>query len=137
MQLVGPIGAMMLTVGALLVALHMVGNALGTSLGDEAAKQVDPIDDPLVPPPTASRVKAAAAPPGEMSSRKRLGWRVVVCTLLGAAAGAGAGGWAYGNLALASEAGVIVGSISTAILGGFFSFLASSFLLTMLNSIRE
>ena len=140
MRLIGPMGAVMLTVGVLLVVLHVVGNALGTSLRDQAAEQVDPLDDPVVPPPKVGRAAAAAAaaPPGELHCHKSLGWRIVAFTLLGAAVGAAVGGWGLtAPWSKRPKRASYVGSISTAIIGGFFSFLASSFLKTFLGSIRE
>jgi hypothetical protein len=137
MRLIGPLGSIMLTVGLSLAGLHVFGNALGTSLSEQAENQIDPLDEPLVPPPKVGVAATAAGPPGTLHDRKSLGWRIIVLTLLGAAAGAAGGAWAYIALANATEAGVIVGSVSTAILGGFLSFLTSSFLLTFLGSIRE
>jgi hypothetical protein len=112
-----------------LVGLHVVGNALGTSLRDEAkladGQEPDRIHFPLqldLPPDTRLRQHA------------RLGWVVYLATLAGALAGAYLGVLFLRNIESASTKGIVLGAISSGVLGGFLGFLYGSFFKTWLSA---
>jgi hypothetical protein len=110
---------------AALIAAHVVGNALGTRLRDEVSPQLNA--KPITPAtrPFGPRIVTV---PRRLHERTPIG-RLILVTSTGAA---GVGG-ILGGLALAfwtgaSFAGWLVGTLSSALLGGFFGFLLASFL---------
>ncbi len=134
MKEIGPLPSALLCLFLLLIILHVAGNALGTSLRKEADRKIDEDGPPSPLPPRSAR---AAEPPGRLRERTSPGWIVVILTALGAAVGGSLGSMAYAYWTDVTTAGLIVGSISAAILGGFFGFLSGCFLKTLLRAWRQ
>jgi len=110
---------------AALVAAHVVGNALGTRLRDEVSPQWNQKPEPAAPQPIHMRQAVAER---RLRERTPLG-RVIHITSGGAAlVGAVLGGLALAFWTEASAAGWLVGTFSSAVLGGFFGFMLASFL---------
>ena len=118
-----------------LVAGHVIGNSVGTRLRDGA-----PRHERFTPAPFGERVGAAYSSTAQgsgLSRRGRLSRITLVMTFGGAVAGAFLG---TGLAAIYPEAGapaVALGVVSSAVLGGFVGFLASSFLSVTLKAWRE
>ena len=124
MREIGPLGSVGLCFLLMLVVLHIAGNALGTSLREETNRELAANEQH--PRPTAAPVHVANSP-SRLRERTPLGWLVFSLTAIGAALGGSLGSLAYAYWTDVNTAGLIVGSLSAAILGGFFGFLASSF----------
>ncbi len=125
-EAVGLVGMLGLVLLCLLVVLHVLGNALGTRLNREStwATDCDEFDPALFPPLDAWRTGLASARENHLARRTPGGWLVGGMTCLGMISGG-----ILGGLFFAQEpklAGLIVGTISSVILGGFFGFAASS-----------
>jgi hypothetical protein len=118
-----------------LVVLHAAGNALGTSLREGANREL--AADEKFPQPAAPAPELVANSPSRLREQTPLGSLVFVLTGLGAALGGSLGSLAYAYWTDANAAGLIVGSISAAILGGFFGFLASSFSKIIFRAWRQ
>jgi hypothetical protein len=132
----GGAGFMVAATVAALVAAHVIGNALGTRLRDEVSPQFNP------KPPNASPYDGTRSVPttmGELRLHQRtpLG-RIIHITSGGAAlVGAVLGGLALAVWTDASPTGWLVGTISSALLGGFFGFLLASFLEMTIRALRQ
>jgi len=110
---------------AALVAAHVVGNALGTRLRDEVSPQWNQKPEPKAPQLIHARQVVAER---RLREHTPLG-RVIHVTSGGAAVvGAVLGGLALAFWTEASAAGWLVGTVSSAVLGGFFGFMLASFL---------
>lgn len=116
-----------------LVGLHIVGNALGTSLRDEAA--LDRQEHDRFHPGMQFPLRLESLPPNtRLRQHARLGWVVYLGTLAGVLAGAYLGVSFLRNFETASTKGIVVGAISSGVLGGFFGFLYGSFLKTWMGA---
>ena len=132
MQTLGPVASVGLLFALAVIGLHVAGNALGTTLRDNA-----PTESPEkfhAHRAAAAQTRVAALPPSRLYHRTSLGWIIWVTTLLGCAAG----GW-YGATELApwfgpTTAGLAVGAGSSAVLGAFFGLLSGSFLKMALSA---
>ncbi len=118
-----------------LAAAHVVGNALGTQLRDAGSRQPGPVE-PAVP-------FDAARPPVPTAQRLRERTGVSRGMLVIAAIGGLAGG-TLGGVALAATLGeqaslaaFALGVVSSAVLGGFFAFLSSSFCFVFSRALGE
>lgn len=123
MNAIGPVWSAIAIFFALLVMLHVVGNALGTRLREEATANAALESDP---PPVFPAENFAPPPAKRLALHKPLGWGIAVVTAIGVL-----GGGTLGEILFtghATHAGLIVGTISAGILGGFAAFVASSFL---------
>ena len=135
MTAVGSVWSLAILLLLALVSAHVVGNAVGTKLRDRSVRR------PIVHPSAAPR---RAAPPREFASPKRLTEpaRLHWITLVTSGGGALAGGY-FGGSALANSypdatiAAVVLGVASSAVLGGFVGFAASSFLAVMRQALSE
>jgi hypothetical protein len=117
-----------------LVAGHVIGNSLGTRLRDGAPRQSnrDPSDARF------ARLPPSFADGGGLSRPSRLSRITLVMTFSGAVAGAFLGGTALAAIYLdAGVPAVALGVASSAVLGGFAGFLASSFFSVTLKAWRE
>jgi hypothetical protein len=128
MSTIGPTASVGLLLTLAVIGLHVAGNALGTTLRDNAPTEA--IEQRAAHQPRAAALKRASAalPPSRLYHRTSLGWMIWVTTVLGC----GVGGW-FGATELApwfgpSTAGLVVGAGSFAVLGAFFGFLSGSFL---------
>jgi hypothetical protein len=121
----GGAGFMVAATVAALVAAHVVGNALGTRLRDEVSPQWNEKPEQTAPQVIRARKLAREL---RLHERTPLG-RVIHITSGGAAVvGAVLGGLALAVWTDASLTGWLVGTVSSAVLGGFFGFLLASFL---------
>jgi hypothetical protein len=123
----GGAGFMVAATVAALVAAHVVGNALGTRLRDEVSPQFNP-QPPTVPRQDGTRNVTATIREHRLHERTPLGRTIHVTSGGSAVVAAVLGGLALAVWTDASLAGWFVGTISSAVLGGFFGFLLASFL---------
>jgi hypothetical protein len=111
------------TFGALVLA-HVIGNALGTRLRDEISPQLNPKPAPPEPAVIVRRWEGKR----RLHERTPLS-RLISITSGGAAVvGAVLGGSALAAWTSAGVSGWLVGTVSSAVVGGFVGFLLSSFL---------
>jgi len=124
------------------VVAHVTANFWGTRIAPGATQQG--IDDDA-PDSHGShqdrRDRAASAAVGavRLSESARPGWPMFVVTAAGALVGGALGGVSLSLLSLdqAGYTGVIVGTVSAAIVGGFFGFLTSTFAQIALRAWNE
>jgi hypothetical protein len=127
MGTIGPMASAGLLLILTVVGLHVVGNALGTSLREGAPQRT--ADRPAMDRPEQRPTPVHdGLPVSRLRERTPVGWIIRATTLIGA----GVGGW-LGVIVLAewtegSDTGLVVGTVSLAVLGGFFGFLLGSFL---------
>jgi uncharacterized protein YcfJ len=127
-----PLGlAVVIVCVAVLIGAHVVGNALGTRLRDQAATR--PRETTAASPPSIDsliRPVAAALPVTSLRNKQRLSRTTPVVATVAAVAGAIVGGilLAWFNSPRGTLAGLVVGGLSCGFLGGFVGFLAGSFL---------
>jgi hypothetical protein len=128
-SLLGQIVSAVLVSGLALIGLHVAGNALGTTLRDRTAVEKPFHDDTRFSDASQCVIRSlAAAPPSRLSQRTRLSWLspVVIC------AGAIVGAWLAADILVETTSahipGIVLGSISGAVLGGVFGFLGGAFL---------
>ena len=126
----GVAGWLAVVVVAASVAMHVAGNAIGTSLRNAA-------DDRLERMPAAPPQLIPARPPAHLERRTSLGRLVPVSVCIGGTCGGLAGGIGLFSLASASMAGALLGGISSAVIGGLVGFLAASFVEIVRTSVRE
>lgn len=146
MGVVGPMGSTFIIWFLLLVAGHVSGNVSGTRKNgrrnENHAHEVGPMR-PASEPSIADASAACARLPGldrgtRLRESTRLGWPMIVTTAVGTMLG-GALGATLLLLSLGGKdyTGVVLGSLSSAVVGGFLGFLASSFLAVALNAWQE
>jgi hypothetical protein len=137
MSAVGMVGSAVLVLFLCLIAGHVLGNSVGTRLRDQASRQIA-VEQAVRPPPPAVPVRLDVAAPRQLTQRVRLKRIALLVTIAGATIGA-----QFGGLGLAaihphsSLAAVALGVFSSAVLGGFAGFLASSFLSVVQQALAE
>jgi hypothetical protein len=136
MREVGPLASTALCLFLLLVVLHVAGNALGTALRDASSQEHALVHEraPFAETRAAPRTPSA---PGRLRERTSLGRAVVILTALGAVLGGSLSSLAYAYWTDVHAGGLIVGSISAAIVGGFLGFSTSSFLRMIFRAWRQ
>jgi hypothetical protein len=112
------------------IAMHVAGNAIGTSLRDSADQRLERVPGRTMP--TVPR-----AGPSHLERHTSLGRLVPVSAGIGAACGGVVGAAALVVFAAASLPGAVLGGLSSAVLGGLFGFLAASFVEIIRTSLRE
>lgn len=112
------------------VAMHVAGNAIGTSLREAADRGLERVPPPPVPP-------LPDRPPALLEQRTSLGRLVPVSAVIGGLVGGLTGTAALLGLASASVAGGLLGGVSSAIIGGLIGFLGASFVEIVRTSLRE
>src|SRR5262249_26613940 len=123
-----------LAVGLLLVCGHVLGNSLGTRLRDETTRQLQE-GRAVGPEPTLPPVMLA---PGRLAVGRRPPRGVLHATLGGSILGATVGGTGLARTYPDAPASAIVlAVVSSAILGGFAGFGASSFASVMRQALAE
>lgn len=128
MDAVGIVWSVVLVWFLLLAVAHVTANAWGTKTGRRVVPMPD--DDAVQCPPFSEpQGMVTFGDAARLRQTTRLGWPLIVLTAVGACAG---GGLALAALMLLSlsrvgYAGVAVGTLSAATVGGFLAFLASSF----------
>ena len=138
MQLIGAVWSAILVWFLLLVLAHVTANFWGTHVAPSAGRRPsDGEPDGLIatgPSHSASVIGAV-----RLSESLRPGWPMFAITATGAVVGGTLGSIALFllNFDQAGYAGVAVGSISAAIVGGFLGFLTSSFVSIGLRAWKE
>jgi hypothetical protein len=120
-----------------LVLGHVLGNSLGTRLRDQASRQVaHDRASRTREPPDVIRLNVDA--PRQLTGRARLNRMTLVMSAAGAVVGAQIGG--VGVAAIYPQAPIgaaLLGVVSSAVLGGFAGFLATSFLWVVRQALAE
>lgn len=127
-EALGPWWTLLLVWLAVMVALHVLGNAWGTRVRDGrppgrlAAERPAFADSARLTPPEATA--------SHLGLRRRTGWSTTAWTAAGAALGGVWGAWFFQRLNLPNMHlhGIIVAALSAAVLGGLVAFLAAGFL---------
>lgn len=114
------------------VAMHVAGNAVGTTLRDATDRDLrrlrrGPGEASVLPPPREHR----------LGQRAGLGLLVPVSAGIGAACGGAAGTAALVAWTSSSIAGAALGGVSAAVIGGLIGFLGASFVEIVRVSLRE
>jgi hypothetical protein len=112
------------------IAMHVAGNAIGTSLRDAADQRLERVPGQTMPP-------VPRAAPSHLERHTSLGRLVPVSAGIGAACGGVVGAAALVAFAAASLPGAVLGGLSSAVLGGLFGFLVASFVEIIRTSLRE
>ncbi len=138
MQAVGLFASFVLFFLLGLIAAHVIGNALGTRLRDEASRLAQAGGNAADPPP-ASGVLPVKPPASQLTECRRLPRRLFGIATLGAVLGGVAGGALITAVAWQdiTVAGITLGVCSSAVLGGLAGFLASSFYTVARAAWRE
>jgi hypothetical protein len=132
MNAIGPVWSVIFCFFVLLAAMHVLGNAIGTRLRDDATANaaIHAEDRPVCPPSLAVPARSK-----RLAQHAPLGRWIGVSTAIGLMAGGTLGGILYSGRA--TPAGATVGTISSAVLGGFAAFLAGSFLRVSLSALWQ
>jgi hypothetical protein len=118
----------------------VVGHVLGAVWGSHAKRsKISPDDCESDGKALSSPRPVTFAPTTRLCKKTQLGWIMPAVTGVAALLGGAAGGFVLislngGNVDLA---GLLVGILSAAILGGFFGFLTSSFMEVSARALRE
>lgn len=135
MDIVGALWSVVLVWFLLLVGAHVAANAWGTKVGRRGqADRLQEDTDQRPSDPSNAAVRRCLRVPPMTSSRlrqsTRLGRTMYVISGVGALIGAAVGTALLAVICLrhVGLAGLLVGGISSAVLGGFFGFLTSSFI---------
>jgi hypothetical protein len=117
------------------VGLHVAGNCIGTRMRD----QTDQVIRRRIDRRGADPVPAALplATPSRLERRESLGRTLPIAASIGAICGGAVGTSALLMLTAASPAGAVLGGLSSAVMGGFFGFLAASFVEVVRTCLRE
>jgi hypothetical protein len=126
----------------ILIAGHVVGNALGTrlrdggTLGETAGADEKPTD---LPPPDPARDRLPRPRATRLQERTPLGRLMFTIAAVGACLGGSLGGnaAAFATGDSMTMAGLAVATVSSAVIGGLFGFLAASFLSVMTTTILQ
>jgi hypothetical protein len=135
MHFVGAVWSSILVWFLLLVIAHVTANCWGTRIAPRVCQSADE-PEPYRPTVTPGYAASGAV---RLSESLRPGWPMFVATAVGAIVGGSLGGAALALLSLdrAGYAGVVVGSVSAAAVGGFLGFLTSSFAEIALRAWKE
>jgi hypothetical protein len=135
-----PLGhaGLMIIVMVLLIAVHVVGNALGIYLRDQSPlhRQQEPLPihaQPLQREPLRSPVEFST----HMRERDYPGWWIVASLVVGISGGAISGARVFWSWYDQSWSSWLLGTLSAAVIGGIFSFILSSFLVMSYRAWRE
>jgi hypothetical protein len=126
MTAMGMVWSLMLLFFVALVVAHVVGNAIGTRLRDDATRQIEQSSwrGPALPHPALPRM---VAPP--LHERRPLGQSLFVFVIAGAVGGALLGRFAftYGHAHPLPASDAVLAIASCAVVGAIAGFMASSF----------
>lgn len=114
------------------VAMHVIGNALGTSLREATDRDLRRVRAAAAAAPTLPRRQAH-----RLEQRTSLGRLVPVSAGIGAACGGTAGATALVAWTSCTPAGAVLGGVSAAVIGGLVGFLAASFVEIVRVSLRD
>lgn len=137
MHVIGAVWSAMLVWFLILALAHVTANFWGTRVAPCESRS--PVSD--LPPDSAVPAGQAVTATGavRLSESRRPGWPMLMITALGALAGGTLGCTALILISLdrAGYAGVIVGTVSAALVGGFLGYLTSSFAVVALRAWKE
>jgi hypothetical protein len=137
MSAVGGTWSLVLVFFLSLILAHILGNSVGTKLRDRASRRVAPAEGRHAAG-TKSLCELAIAGPARLTERARLSRITLVATVGGALLGGALGGTRFSEMYPDSTmAAVALGTISSAVLGAFAGFTASSFLSVALQALGE
>lgn len=145
-RFLGPAGAVLLAWFVVLAAAHILANAWGTRAARRCAgrKERDVRGDDALPLGVdpiglAAPHEARQASPSHLSMTARHGGGTIAIVVAGAIAGAAAGCAAFSSITLGNPAwlGMLVGALSSGILGGLGGFLGSGFLRVGMTAAGE
>jgi len=135
-----PLGhaGLMIIVLVLLIAVHVIGNALGIYLRDQSPlhRQQEPLPihaRPLQQVP----LRLPSDEPTHMQQRSYSGWWVIASLAIGFTAGGIGGARLFWSWYEQSWSSWLLGTISAAVIGGIFSFILSSFLVMSYLAWKE
>jgi hypothetical protein len=132
----GIAGWMALAVLIASVAMHVAGNALGTSMREATDREIARRQA------TADEWRAAVASlptsrPSRLERRESLGSLVPISCGIGAVVGGSIGAAALRMLTSSSLPGAVLGGLSSAVIGGLIGFLGASFIDIVRTSLRD
>ncbi|MGD9723668.1 MAG: hypothetical protein AB7O59_20205 [Pirellulales bacterium] len=137
MAAVGLLWSAVLSLFLGLVLAHVLGNSLGTRLRDRSTRQSAAEHAAGLRPSQAS-CKPLIAAPQQLTERVRLTRITLLLTVGGALVGAELGGVGVTVIHPQAAAGAMVlGIVSSGVLGGFAGFLGSSFLWVVRQALAE
>jgi len=117
------------------VAMHVAGNALGTTMREAADRELR--RRPTADDGWSVGMPLPVAPPTRLERRESLGSLVPISAGIGAAVGGAVGTAALAMLTNSSLPGAILGGFSSAVIGGFVGFLAASFVEIFRSTLRD
>jgi len=126
----GLAGWLGLLVAALCVVAHVAGNAIGTGLRDETDRE-------LASRPRPPQAIPLPKPPAFLERGGSLGRLVPVSVCIGGVCGGIAGGVSLAVFVGSSTAGAVLGSLSSAVIGGIGGFLVASLVEILRTTFRE
>lgn len=134
MSMLGTTASVLLIWMLLLVAAHVVANAWGVRAPH--AREEIRADDRAPDPRPLPRLPA---PLPRLAGHFGIGKLMIAATCLGAVVGGIAGGYVLGRIywPQVSIAAILLGTLSAAVLGGFFGFMISSFLQVFAKALSE
>lgn len=133
---VGMLGSAIAILFLLCVAAHVVGNAIGTRLRDIGSQPTSDSKAPHGRRRFRDVMPSEFAPMSRLRERSSLGKRNIVITVCGAMIGGVLGGAALQWLSAGHSTWQIIGLgiCASAVLGGIWTFAASSFIQVMLSA---
>lgn len=117
------------------IGLHVAGNCIGTRMRDQTDDAIRRRAERRGSAPTTSALPLTS--PSRLERRESLGRTLPVAAAVGAVCGGGLGATALLLLTSASPAGAALGGVSSGVIGGFFGFLAASFVEVVRTCVRE
>ena len=134
MNSVGGVWSLIILLSLALVGAHVAGNALGTTLRDQASPEAPRhIDAPAMGAAAAARQLAAS---GQLLTHRRPGAVTRAAAAASALLGGGLGVLAALHLELPLP-GLVLISASLAVVGAWFGFLGSCFLVVARQAMHE
>lgn len=137
MASIGPLGAVALGLLLVSIAIHVIGNAIGTRLREIGSSRRDQFD--VVRPRAQPVASHEFAPTTQLSRRRRLGWLLDVTMAIGFLAGAGSGGWllleTYGDRITPMR--LSIGGFAFGLIGAFLGFLIGAFSQVIVGALWE
>lgn len=135
---VGSYATLLLILFTLTVGAHVAGNAIGTKLRDSARHSSITDDEEQSHRGPIHIATTDFAPASQLHYRSALGKPIFLTTVTGATMGAIVGG--YGLATLMEHPTwptIAIGAIASAVLGGIWTFAASSFLQVATSAMKQ
>ena len=133
----GSYATLLLILFALTITAHVAGNAIGTQLRENGNRR--PLASHEAPQQKRRPVASTDfAPPSQLHHRSALGTPILITTSMGSVAGAVLGG--YGLTTFMEHPtlqAILLGVVASAVLGGIWTFAASSFLQVASSALRQ